>query len=56
MNRLEEIGIGLDALVIFKNLRNDKVISALIKLLVKFRNKISVRLYFFRNFCIRIFE
>ena len=44
MNRLEEIGIGLDALVIFKNLRNDKVISALIKLLENPDAKISEKI------------
>lgn len=50
MNKLEEIGIGLDALVVFKNLRNDKVISALTKLLENPEAEISEKIKNYRNF------
>lgn len=56
MNRLEEIGIGLDALVIFKNLRNDKVISALIRLLENPDAKISEKIKTYRNFVSELYE
>lgn len=56
MDRLEEIGIGLDALVIFKNLRHDKVIRAMINLLESPDLAISQKIKAYRNFVSELYD
>lgn len=56
MYKLEKIGLGLDALVIFKNLRSDKVISSLIRLLEKPDEDIIQKIKSYRTFVSELYE